>query len=280
MGLLSSIPFLLLAGSTYTSAIQLDLTSDASIKTAAKAIAFDMMSIYTGNRTGDTPGNLPDPYFWWECGAMFGAMIDYWYYTGDASYVPVTTQALLAQVGPDVNYMPPNQSSTLGNDDQAFWGMAAMSAAEWNFPNPPADQPQWLALAQAVFNSQVPRWENATCGGGLRWQIFPFNTGFDYKNTISNGAFMNLGARLARYTGNDTYAQWAEEAWEWMSKVNLINQTDFSVVDGSHDLDGGCVTNTPIRWTYNVGILLHGAAHMYNYVRQTLKTTRHYTELT
>lgn len=30
---------------------------------------------------------------------MFGSLIDYWYYTGDASYNDVVTQALLFQVG-------------------------------------------------------------------------------------------------------------------------------------------------------------------------------------
>ena len=53
-----------------------------------------------------------------------------------------------------------------------FWGMAAMRAAETNFQNPPKDQPQWLALAQAVWNTQMERWDDTTCGGGLRWQIF------------------------------------------------------------------------------------------------------------
>ena len=245
----------------------------ASIKKAAATVAFDMMKYYTGNQTGDTPGNLPDPYYWWECGAMFGAMVDYWYLTGDPSYNEATTQALLAQIGPDRNYMPPNQTSTLGNDDQAFWGMSAMSAAENNYPDPPKDQPQWLALAQAVFNSQVPRWDDKTCGGGLRWQIFSFNAGFDYKNSISNGAFFNLGARLARYTGNQTYADWAEKTYDWMVKTNLINTQTYAVIDGSHDLDGGCKTGNDLQWSYNVGILLHGAAHMYNYVSIPTHTT-------
>jgi len=52
-------------------AYNLDLQSDASIKANAATAAFDMMTLYTGNRTGDTPGNLPDPYYWWECGAMY-----------------------------------------------------------------------------------------------------------------------------------------------------------------------------------------------------------------
>lgn len=135
-----------------------------------------MMNYYSGNQSGQIPGLLPGPYYWWEAGAMFGSLIDYWYYTGDTTYNNVTTQAMLFQVGPDDNYMPPNQSKSLGNDDQAFWGMAAMTAAEVKFPDPPEDQPQWLALAQAVFNSQAPRWDTDTCGGGLKWQIFTFNS--------------------------------------------------------------------------------------------------------
>ena len=227
------------------------------------------MSYYTGNRTGDTPGNLPDPYFWWECGAMFGAMVDYWFYTNDTSYINVTTQALLSQVGPDKNYMPPNQTSTLGNDDQAFWALSAMAAAEYNYPNPPADQPQWLALAQAVFNSQVPRWDNKTCNGGLRWQIFTFNAGFDYKNSISNGAFFNLASRLARYTGNQTYADWASLSFDWMTSVGLIDNATYKIVDGSHDFQNDCKVKTDLQWSYNVAIVLHGAANMYNLVRRS-----------
>jgi mannan endo-1,6-alpha-mannosidase len=38
-----------------------------------------MMKYYTGNHTGDVPGNLPDPYYWWEAGAMFMNMIEYWF---------------------------------------------------------------------------------------------------------------------------------------------------------------------------------------------------------
>lgn len=241
------------------------MVSQASIKKAASQIAFDMMSFYTGNRTGDVPGNLPAPYFWWECGGMFGAMIDYWFYTGDSTYNDVISQGLLHQVGPQNNYMPPNQTSTLGNDDQGFWGMAAMAAAEYNFPNPPTGQPQWLALAQGVFNSEVPRWDQTNCGGGLRWQIFPLNTGFDYKNSISNGANFNLAARLARYTNNQSYADWAEKQFDWMQDVNLIDPTSFAVYDGAH-IEDNCTTVTKLQWTYNIGIYLHGAANMYNYV--------------
>jgi mannan endo-1,6-alpha-mannosidase len=235
-----------------------------SIRQAAKSVATEMMSYYTGYRPGDVPGNLPDPYYWWEAGAMFGALIDYWFYTGDDTWNNMTTQGMLWQASPEANFMPPNQSKTEGNDDQAFWGMSAMSAAERNFPNPPKDQPQWLALAQAVFNSQAVRWDNSSCGGGLRWQIFTWNNGYNYKNTISNGGFFNIAARLARYTNNQTYADWAEKAWDWTSSVGYLTE-DYRFWDGADDTTG-CVNYNQIEWTYNTGIYLLGAANMYNYV--------------
>ncbi|TVY75677.1 Mannan endo-1,6-alpha-mannosidase DCW1 [Lachnellula suecica] len=221
------------------------------------------MVYYKGNLTGGTPGLLPPPYYWWETGAMFGSMIDYWYYTGDSTYNDETSQALLWQVGPNKDFMTPNQTKTTGNDDQGFWGLAAMSAAEVNFPDPPKDQPQWIALAQAVFNTQAARWDMTTCGGGLRWQVFTFNTGYNYKNSISNGVFFNLAARLAMYTGNDTYAQWAYKTYDWMESIKLIDE-NFYVYDGSDDTINCTVVNR-LQWTYNAGAMLLGAANLYNY---------------
>ena len=237
----------------------------ASIKSAARTVADGMMSTYTGNRTGDVPGNLPDPYFWWEAGAMFGSMVDYWYYTGDTTYNEVTTQALLFQTGPNNDYMPPNQTKSLGNDDQSFWAMAAMSAAEANYPNPPDDQPQWLELAQAVFNEQAMRWDEATCGGGLKWQVFTFNNGYNYKNTISNGCFFNIASRLAVYTQNQTYADWAQRVYNWVGAVGLRSPS-YQFFDGTDDTQN-CTEANHIQWTYNVGTYLLGAANMYNFVR-------------
>lgn len=65
-----SVTICTLAGQLAHAAITLDLQDDNSIKRAASTAAYDMMKYYTGNKTGDTPGNLPDPYYWWECGAM------------------------------------------------------------------------------------------------------------------------------------------------------------------------------------------------------------------
>lgn len=184
--------------------ISVDLSSASSIKAASKIIANDMLSFYTGNQPGDTPGNLPMPYYWWEAGAMFMHLVDYYYCkwhntrrlsisakltrranaadTGDTTYNKETTQAICWQAGTDGEFMPQNQTRDEGNDDQAFWAFAAMSAAENKYPPPQPGYPSWTAMAQAVFNLQAGRWDGENCGGGLRWQITPLNSGYDYKN--------------------------------------------------------------------------------------------------
>ena len=91
--------------------------------------------------------------------------------------------------------MPPNQTKSEGNDDQVFWAFAALSAAELKFPPPGGDYPSWVAMGQAVFNLQTTRWDNHFCGGGLRWQIFPLNPGYNYKNIAAvrwNGVAMDM----------------------------------------------------------------------------------------
>ena len=193
---------------------------------------------------------------------MFGALIEYWYYTQDASYVNLTQTGLLSQTGPNNDYMPPAQNLDEGNDDQGFWGLAVMAATEYNFPNPPEGQPQWLALAQAVFNTQAARWDAADCNGGLRWQIFRWNSGYDYKNSISQACFFALGARLALYTGNQTYADWATKTWDWMVSVKFIDE-NYYIYDGAH-IGGNCSQITPYQFTYNSGGFMHGVAAMWN----------------
>jgi mannan endo-1,6-alpha-mannosidase len=236
----------------------------ASIKQAASTIAYGMIKYYTGNTTGSTPGLLPGNYYWWEAGAMFGSLIDYWYYTGDKQYNDITTAGLLWQVGSNEAFMPANQTKDEGNDDQSFWGLAAMSAAEANFPNPPSDQPQWLALAQAVFNTQAARWDTTTCNGGLRWQFSTFNSGYNYKNTIANGCFFNMAARLGRYTGNSTYIDWANKVWDWVSAVQLVD-SNYQFYDGTDDTIN-CTQVNHIQWSYNAGVYMLGAATMWNTV--------------
>lgn len=195
---------------------------------------------------------------------MMMSLVQYWSLTNDSTYNDQVKEAIIWQSGPNGDFMVENQTLSEGNDDQAFWGMTAMTAAELNFPNPPQNSFQYLSLAQGVFNVQLGRWNAppAACNGGLRWQIFTFNNGWNYKNTISNGCLFSIAARLARYTGNMTYAEQAENVWNWIEGVGLFDEK-YAVWDGTNALDN-CTQKTQNEWIYNSAILLHGAANMWN----------------
>lgn len=81
-----------------------------SIKSTASVLAYDLMTYYRGNYSGQAVGLLPDDYFWGMSGALFGQMVEYWFYTGDDTYNKITSEALLAQIGPGKDYMVPNQT--------------------------------------------------------------------------------------------------------------------------------------------------------------------------
>jgi mannan endo-1,6-alpha-mannosidase len=177
---------------TFTNA-QYTIGTTEEIKASASQLAADLMLFYPGNQPGFTPGILPGPpsenkgdYYWWQGGAMWGAYMDYWHLTGDSTYNSIVMDAMQHQTGENNDYQPRNFTASLGNDDQGFWGMSAILAAENKFPNPPEDRPQWLALAQAVWNTQNhPDRHDDSCGGGMRWQVPPTNIGYNYKNSAS-----------------------------------------------------------------------------------------------
>ncbi|TKA78771.1 hypothetical protein B0A55_04127 [Friedmanniomyces simplex] len=270
-----SRPYLLLAALALTAtpsyALDIDINSVDSISAAAKTIAARVVAIYgidnqatgTVGNGSTAPGIFPDPYYWWESGLAWDSMVRYWALTGDATYNDLVREGLLFQIGPNANFTPPNQTKSEGNDDQATWALAAMTAAENNFPAPPEGLDiTWAKLAQNVFDSQVARWDTDTCGGGLRWQIFSFNTGYTYKNSLSNGNLVQLAARLALYTGNTTYRDWAQKATQWSLDVGFIGNSG-QVWDGTATTTN-CSEFNHIQWTSSVGTYLSGAAYAAN----------------
>ena len=85
------------------SAIVLDPNSQDSVRNASKDVAQNLWDIYA------TPDNQVKsgiqglltypPYYWWQAGAMFGQLIDYWYYTGDDSYNSMIRDGMIHQAG-------------------------------------------------------------------------------------------------------------------------------------------------------------------------------------
>jgi mannan endo-1,6-alpha-mannosidase len=244
------------------------MTQD-SIRNVAATIAHDSMTYYNGNVSSNPidTGDLQEPYYWWVAGSLWGAMLDYYHFTKDPSYNDVVIEALLAptNTGPDFDYVPPEHAHEEGNDDLFFWGSAVLSAAERNFPQPNEAIPSWLDLGTNVFNSLAGRWNTTHCGGGLLWQIYAYNpNGLNYKNTVSNGGFFQIAARLARATGNDTYLEWAEKVWDWTWDTGLIDHDYWHVYDGAHAAQN-CKDVSAHAFTYTSGIYLHGAAVLANH---------------
>ncbi|KAH7035500.1 glycoside hydrolase [Microdochium trichocladiopsis] len=239
------------------------LNDVASIHGVVKTIARDTMSYYSGNvtMTPETIAVFPAPHYWWQAGAAWGSMLDYSHYTGDSSYDETITQALLSQVGPKHDFMVPLHYGSEGNDDQAFWSFAILDAAERNFPQPDDSIPPWLTIAENIWNTMAPRWDMSSCGGGLNWQIFPDNpNGMNYKNSVANGGFFLMSARLARATGNQTYVDWANKVYDWSAKIGLID-AQYNVYDGA-GANKQCTDTNQVRFTYTQGIYTYGAAVM------------------
>ncbi|KAH8884744.1 glycoside hydrolase family 76 protein [Thozetella sp. PMI_491] len=240
----------------------LNMNDTTSIKGVAKTLAAGTMSYYSG--TAESFADLPAPYYWWECGAMMGAMLDYSHYSGDTQYDRIIARALADNMGDDLNLMPKAHYGDLGNDDQAIWGISVLTAAERNFPQPDANKTSWLQLGENIFDSLSSRWDTTTCGGGLLWQIFASNpNGLHYKNSVANGGLFQIAARLARATGNETYQQWAEKVWDWTAAVHFMDD-DLNIYDGA-DISDNCAGVSGISFSYTQGIYLYGAAVMANY---------------
>jgi len=247
----------------------LNLDSAYSIRNVAATIAHDAMTYYNGN-TSSNPlalGDLQEPYYWWVAGALWGTLLDYYHYTKDPSYNDVVIEALLSpyNLGPNHDFVPPEHAHEEGNDDLYFWGSAALAAAERNFPQPDPTKPSWLTIGANVFNSLQSRWNTTHCGGGLIWQIYPGNpNGMNYKNSITNGGFFQVAARMARATGNDTYLAWADRAWDWSWDVGLIDHDSWHIYDGV-DAASDCREPNRASYTYTSGVYLYGAAVMANH---------------
>ncbi|KAE9970067.1 hypothetical protein BLS_004754 [Venturia inaequalis] len=238
-------------------AVVLNPQNPASIRSASRQIAGNLVGLYNPQQ----PGTLPAPYWWWEAGGMIAGLLDYGHYTGDLSYNTIAAQAILAQKQSTNDFMGPDAT---GNDDQGWWALTAMSAAEYGLPAPNGS-PSWLSIAQNVFTEFTQRWDLTRCNGGMKWKIQPGADGYHYKSSIANGVFFQLAARLANFTKNKEYAEWAEKSFVWMQSVGLIDDK-FNVFDGTDDAKTtGCPDVNHDQWSYNAGVFLYGSAIMQDF---------------
>ncbi|KAF1923470.1 glycoside hydrolase family 76 protein [Didymella exigua CBS 183.55] len=242
----SSVFVSLVCSLGHAAALNLEINSQESIRSLAQVLASGVVSFYDEILKKDLiPGLFPPPYYWWESGLAFNALIDYYGLTNNFAYNARITEALQHQLGDSNAFMPANQTKTLCNDDQSTWGLASLSAYETQLPAP----------------LTVARWDTGSCDGGLKWQISTFKNDYHYKNAFSSGQLFLLAARLADHTGNATYTEWANKVYNWTTEVGLVS-VDYHVYDGTND-QTNCLTINHIQWSNNHAIYMEGAALMY-----------------
>ncbi|KAL7627084.1 hydrolase 76 protein [Parahypoxylon ruwenzoriense] len=255
-------------------ALNLDVNNRASIKALAAQVA---KGLYVYHDPAATTGQFqqPQPWFWWLSGSAWNGLMDYTVYTGDTTYEADLLSAISKNLGPNYDFAPVEQANWEANDDQAYWVYNALTAMEYNFTALPCEKSatntvgycanSWLAISTHAFEDFVARWnkDSTTCSGGLKWQYNPKANGYTYKNSVTNGGFFQTAARLARYTGNQTFSDWATKIWDWSAGVGLVS-ADYHVFDGAGDEDkANCTSVNKDEWSYNIASYLHGAAHMY-----------------
>ncbi|KAK6815580.1 hypothetical protein RU639_008893 [Aspergillus parasiticus] len=250
-----------LSGQGALADLGIDVNNVDSLKQAGKAVAAPMMDFYKKNETEGIPGKLTDT--WYVAGSMFMTLIQYWQASGDDTYNAVVSHDLMFQAGENYDYYSKNVSDWLGNDDQMFWGLATITASEAGFPEI-SGKPSWTSLARVVFNMEVERWDKSACNGGMRWQLWPYQEGYTMKNAISNGGLFELAARLARFTKNETYSEWADRIWDWSASTPLLQTDRWYIADSTSNLNN-CSDAGDQQWSYNYGTYLAGAAFMYNH---------------
>jgi mannan endo-1,6-alpha-mannosidase len=81
-----------------------------------------------------------------------------------------------------------------------------------------------------------------------------------------------LSARLGRYTGNQTYIDWANKIWDWYEDSSLYDAAEYKIWDGAHTTDN-CTDASREQWSYTYGILTAGMAYLYNHVSTTQNRT-------
>ncbi|KAL4818059.1 glycosyl hydrolase family 76-domain-containing protein [Aspergillus spinulosporus] len=251
----------LVLGQAVLADIPIEVSSAESLKQAGKEIAAPMMTFYAQNQTEGIPGKLTDT--WYVAGAMFMTLIQYWQASGDDQYNSIVSHDLMFQAGRNYDFFDSNYSQWLGNDDQMFWGLAAITASETGFPEIEG-KPTWTTLARAVFNMQANRWDMSACNGGINWQIHAWQKGSKLRNSISNGGLFQLAARLGRFTENTTYFDFAEKIWDWSVDSPLITPDQDWFVADSTTAQSNCTDSGNMQWSYNYGSYLAGCAFMYN----------------
>ncbi|MGC2374372.1 MAG: glycoside hydrolase family 76 protein [Solirubrobacteraceae bacterium] len=114
-----------------------------------------------------------------------------------------------------------------------------------------------LERAEQIMAFVMAGWQanpKLACPGGVPFSDSPSNTD---RNTVTDGPAAELGAELYRLSGNGTYLQFAQMAYEWVRRC--LMQTDGLYAD--HIRLHGAID--PTLWSYNQGSMIGAGVLLY-----------------
>ena len=183
---------------------------------------------------------------WWNAANATTVLVNYSKVSGSTDYQAAVENTF-------------NRNSSHGflnyyYDDEGWWALAWIDAYDWT------GDPRYLNMAGSIFDDMAGGWDDV-CGGGIWW-----SKARSYKNAIANELFLSVAAHLANRTSDPdlqaSYADWANQEWQWFSQTGMINGNNL-INDGLRiNPDGSCVNNGQTTWTYNQGVVLGGLAEL------------------
>ena len=134
------------------------------------------------------------------------------------------------------------------HDDAGWWALAWLDAYR------ATGEPLFLHAAEVDDDFMANGW-TSSCGGGVTWAL-PFIHNGDQKGSITNALYVQLSASLFTITGQRSYLDRAESAWQWLSRSGLV-RADGMVLDHLEN----CRPAGP-PWSYNQGTVAAALAAM------------------
>lgn len=190
------------------------------------------------------------------------SLIPFWNTTKDTKYNNLIIARMDSQRSTIFNS---SYNSTNTKPSTAIWGLAAMAAAEVDFPTNSSES--WFSCA-VTLHSKVMWKDGQSCTDGLPPDS-PNLIGQQFGSFT--GIYFQLTSRLAYASSGERqrfFADRASAVWSWSVHNLILNESDWtinSLVAGT-DNDTACFLLKDWRLASSYGLWLSGAAYMFKMV--------------
>ncbi|KAJ5648619.1 hypothetical protein N7490_004991 [Penicillium lividum] len=260
----------LLSGLMRVYAIILDINS-TDAESIQNATAIQVVNLLSNSTIDGTVSPLYDPFNSVKDEAyIYMTLLPFWNTTKNTTYNNLIMRRMESQKSTIFNA---SFNSTNTKPSAAIWGLAAMAAAEVDFPTDSSES--WFNCAADLHSKIV--WRNSqSCTGGLTADS-PDLLGQQFG--YLTGIYFQLTSRLAYASSGDRrrfYADRASTIWLWSVNNRILDQRDWSInslVAGT-DNDTACFVLKDWKLAASYGLWLSGAVYMFKITNTDLWKTR------